>query len=99
MHGRLSTYHTDDPDALVRGFESVTEELEQVEGFSHAYFLVDRESGRAASLTLWETEEALRASSAKADELRQRGVQPSGGSIDSVDNFEVVVRAGSLGSA
>ena len=95
MYGRLSTYHAGDADSLVNGFESVSEELEQVDGFSHAYFLVDRNTGKAASLTLWETEEALVASSAKADELRRRGTEPSGASIDAVDTFEVVMRVGS----
>ena len=89
MHARLSTYQTDDPEGLVSGFVSVTDELEQVDGFSHAYFLVNRETGKAASITIWESEEALDASVAKADELRQRGTQPSGASIESVDHFEV----------
>ena len=89
MHARLSMYQTDDPEGLVSGFVSVTDELEQVDGFSHAYFLVNRETGKAASITIWESEEALDASVAKADELRQRGTQPSGASIESVDHFEV----------
>jgi heme-degrading monooxygenase HmoA len=89
VHARLSTYQTDDPEGLVSGFVSVTDELEQVDGFSHAYFLVNRETGKAASITIWESEEALDASVAKADELRQRGTQPSGASIESVDHFEV----------
>jgi heme-degrading monooxygenase HmoA len=95
MHARLSIYETDDPDGLVSGFESVTDELEQVEGFSHGYFLVDRESGKGASITIWESEDALRASSAKADELRQRGTQPSGSSIKSVESYEIVRTVGS----
>lgn len=95
MHARLSTYQTDDPEGLVSGFVSVTDELEQVDGFSHAYFLVNRETGKAASITIWESEEALDASVAKADQLRQRGTQPSGASIESVDHFEVAHTAGS----
>jgi heme-degrading monooxygenase HmoA len=97
VHARLSTYQTDDPDGLVSGFEAVTDELEQVEGFSHAYFLVDRGTGKAASITIWESEDALNQSVAKADELRRKGTQPSGASIASVDHFEVVHRAGSAG--
>jgi heme-degrading monooxygenase HmoA len=95
VHARLSTYQTDDPEGLVSGFVSVTDELEQVDGFSHAYFLVNRETGKAASITIWESEEALDASVAKADQLRQRGTQPSGASIESVDHFEVAHTAGS----
>ena len=95
MHARLSTYQTDDPEGLVGGLMSVTEELEQVDGFSHAYFLVNRETGKAASLTIWEDEKALDASVAKADELRAKGTQPTGASIEAVDHFEVVHTAGS----
>jgi heme-degrading monooxygenase HmoA len=95
MHARLSTYQTDDPEGLIAGFQSVTGELEGVDGFSHAYFLVDRETGKAASITIWESEDALNQSVAKADELRQRGTQPSGASITSVDHFEIVQAVGS----
>jgi heme-degrading monooxygenase HmoA len=95
MHARLSTYQTDDPEGLITGFEGVTGELEKMDGFSHAYFLVDRETGKAASITIWESEDALNESVAKADELRQRGAQPSGASIKSVDHFEIVQAVGS----
>jgi heme-degrading monooxygenase HmoA len=95
MHARLSTYQSDDPEGLITGFESVTEELQRVDGFSHAYFLVDRESGKAASITIWESEDALAASAAKADELRRKGTQPSGASIKAVDTFEIVQTVGS----
>jgi heme-degrading monooxygenase HmoA len=95
MHARLSTYQGGDPDEIVAGFRSVTQELEQVPGFSHAYFLVNRETGKAASITVWESEAALNESVAKADELRQRGTQPSGASIESVDHFEIAHTAGS----
>ena len=94
MHARVSTYQTDDADGLVQGFASVTDELAQVDGFSHGYFLVDRESGKGASITIWENEEALRASSSQADQLRKRGTEPSGSRILSVDNYEIVQTIG-----
>lgn len=46
MHARVSTYQTDDPESLASGFASVPQELEQVEGFSHGYFLVARTTGK-----------------------------------------------------
>ena len=94
MHARVSTYQTEDPDGLVRGFASVTEELERMDGFSHGYFLVDRETGKAASITIWDSEDAVRASSSQADQLRQQGTGPSGSQILSVDSYEVVHTAG-----
>lgn len=95
MHARVSTYQTDDPEGLASGFARVTQDLEQVEGFSHGYFLVDRATGKGASITIWQTEDALQASSAKADELRARGTDPSGSSIVSVDSYEIIQTAGS----
>ncbi len=89
MHARVSTYQAEDSDRLIEGFESVSGELEQIDGFSHAYFMVDRGSGKAVSVTIWESEDALLASSKKADELRGKGTQPSGASITSVDHYEI----------
>jgi len=94
MHARVSRYETDDPDGLVQGFQSVTSELEQVAGFSHGYFLVDRATGNAVSITIWEDEDALNASASAADQLRARGTEPSGTQVLSVDSYEVVHRAG-----
>ena len=95
MHARVSTYRSDDPDALIEGFKSVTPDLEQVEGFSHGYFLVDKDSGKAVSITIWDSEDALRASQSQADDLRKRGTESSGTSIDSVDHYEISHTVGS----
>jgi heme-degrading monooxygenase HmoA len=95
MHARVSTYHADDPARLVDGFKSVTGELEHVDGFAHAFFLIDRESGKALSITIWENEEAMQASQAKADELRRQATQPTTTSIVSVDPYEIVLEVAS----
>ena len=57
MHARLSTY-TGEAGELTRGFERQTEPLEQLDGFRAAYFGVS-ESGKAFSLTLWDSQDAL----------------------------------------
>jgi len=74
---------------LIEGFKSVSSDLEQVDGFSHGYFLVDKDGGKALSITIWESEDALLASKSKADELRERGTEASDTSIDSVDHYEI----------
>ena len=89
MRARVSTYQTDDPEGLIEGFKSVSSDLEQVDGFSHGYFLVDKDGGKALSITIWESEDALLASKSKADELRERGTEASDTSIDSVDHYEI----------
>jgi heme-degrading monooxygenase HmoA len=98
MHARVSTYQASDTDGLLEGFRSVTGDLEQVDGFSHALFLVDRESGKAMSITVWDSEDALNASVQQAEQLRQRGTQPSGTKIESVQHYEVPITAGSMAS-
>jgi len=50
-----------------------------------AFLLVDRSAGKAISVTLWESEEAMRAS-----RLRQQPTQESGGEVD---EYEVAVWA------
>jgi heme-degrading monooxygenase HmoA len=94
MFARVSTYSAADTDKLLEGFESVTQPLEQMDGFSHAYFLVERASGKAMSITVWESEEALSASVAKADELRKHGAETGGGSIESVEHYEIGLTVG-----
>jgi hypothetical protein len=92
MFARVSTY-SGDPDELVRGFERSLEELAKLEGFSHGYFGVERSSGRALSMTLWETEAALEGSAESAQQLRSQAVAPSGATIDSVTHYEIALTA------
>ena len=94
MFARVSTYHAGDADKLLEGFKSVVDPLEQMDGFSHAYFLVDRASGKALSMTVWESEQALTQSASKADELRKRGSEAGGGSIESVQHYEIGLTVG-----
>jgi heme-degrading monooxygenase HmoA len=99
MFARVSTYRADDGERLIEGFRSVTDQLEEIDGFSGAHFLVDRESGKAISITLWDDEEALNASRQKADELRQQGTSAGGGSIESVEHYEVAMTVGAVPQA
>ena len=92
MHARVSTY-TGEADALLEGFEAATEPLENIEGFSQAYFLLDRANNRAMTITIWESEDALLASAARADELRKGATEPSGSTIESVDHYEIALTA------
>ena len=91
MFARVSTYRGDG-DRLLQGFADVSEPLEAIDGFSHAYFMVDRESGKGMSITIWKTEEALQASVEKADELRQRGAAAG---IPLAISFPIVSMSGS----
>ena len=93
MHARVSTYEGE-ADELVNGFDSVTGALEELDGFSKAYFLVDRAGGRGMSITLWESEDALNASVERANQMRREATDQAAGSIDSVDHYEVALTVG-----
>ena len=99
MFARVSTYRAADADKLLEGFRGVTQALEQIDGFSHAYFMVDRAGGKAMSITIWDTEDALTASVAKADELRKQGTETGGGSIESVEHYEIGLTVGTPATA
>ena len=93
MYARVSTYRGDG-DRLLQGFAEVTGALEAIDGFSRAYFMVNRESGKGMSITVWESEEALNASAAKADELRSQGAEAGGAQIESVETYEIGMTVG-----
>jgi heme-degrading monooxygenase HmoA len=93
MHARVSTYEGQ-ADELVKGFESVSGPLEDLEGFSKAYFLVDRAGGRGMSITLWESADALAATAERANQMREEATDQAGASIQSVENFEVALTVG-----
>ncbi len=65
-----------------------------MDGLSKAYFLVDRAGDRAISITLWESEDALNASVERANQLREEATDQAGGSIESVDHYEVALTVG-----
>ena len=92
MHARVSRY-SGDADRLSAGFEAVTRELEQIDGFAQAFFLTDHESGRAISITLWDSREALDASAEAAHRMRTRATEPADATIDGVESYDVVLTA------
>ncbi len=62
-------------------------------GFRGGYWLADRKTGQGMVLTLWESEEAERASQAMAAQTRAHAVAALGGEITSVAVYEVVAHA------
>ena len=92
MHARLSTYEGQAGE-LSEGFDAQTEALEKLDGFKAAYFGVS-DSGKAFSLTLWDSEDALNVSAERAKQMRSDATQPSGAEIRSVEHFEITTTAG-----
>jgi heme-degrading monooxygenase HmoA len=88
VHARVSRYEGD-VDRLIDGFERQADLVRGLEGFTRAYLLVDRAGGRAMTVTLWGSEEALDASASRATHLREEASETAGARIGSVDSYEV----------
>jgi heme-degrading monooxygenase HmoA len=88
MHARVSSYQGD-VDRLVEGFRRQTDLVRRLDGFARAYLFVDRSVGRAVTVTLWDSEEALDASASRAAQLREEARETAAATIGSVDSYEV----------
>jgi heme-degrading monooxygenase HmoA len=95
MHARLTTVEGVPPhkmdDAARHLQEQVLPQLEQLDGFEGFIAVRDRENGRLRGLALWESEDALRATDEAAARIRGGVTEATGGTIASVENYEVVV--------
>jgi len=86
VFARVSTYSgaPDRVDESIReGREQIVPAVRQIPGCKGLLYLVDRSTGKAMSVTLWENEEAMRASEEAANQIRGESVQ--------VDRFEVAI--------
>lgn len=92
MWARVSSYEFGGDESVeegIRAFErALTEEDFQMEGMRDAYLLVDREDGKALTITLWESEDAMRASEEAADRVRR---DAAGDAVRDVDRYEVAL--------
>jgi hypothetical protein len=103
MHARLTRYEGAGPEAIDESLEAkkgvLPTEFGQAEGMQGVVFLVDREAGSVIVISLWEGEEALRASEGEAARVREEVTGP--GETASVERYEVarlnVTQAGEIG--
>ena len=91
MYARVSFYEMGSASSedAVRAFEQARAAVEQMQGSEGGMLLVSPEGGKAMTITLWENEEAVQASSEAADRVRGDAAQTFGGSIESVEIYEV----------
>jgi len=103
MHARMTRYQGAAPEAIEDTLQAkkgvLPTEFGQTEGMKGALFLVDRESGTVVVISLWQDEEAMRASEAEATRVREEVTGP--GETASVERYEVallnVEQAGGVG--
>ncbi|MEV6650026.1 hypothetical protein [Streptomyces sp. NPDC051219] len=92
MFARLSTYQGSPVPAegdLGAISEMLVQQVQTLPGFRGVYYLVDRASGKARTLTLWEDEEAMEESEDLATRIREEAARREGQRIVSVERFEV----------
>ena len=80
----------DDLEPLVR--EQVLPATQQMAGFQGMYAMVDRETGTGLTFSLWESEAAMRASEAAADQVRSDAAASADAEIVAVERYEVIVQ-------
>ena len=71
--------------------EKVIPVVRGLDGYRGLLTLVDRSTGRAVGITLWETEDAMHQSEEAASEVRGESADAGGGRIAHVERFEVMV--------
>jgi heme-degrading monooxygenase HmoA len=71
--------------------EEILPQLRQLGGFKGIVSLIDRERGRAKLISLWESDDALRASEQQATELRQQAAEGAASRVVGVERYEVAL--------
>lgn len=94
MFARVSTFQGP-PDQTAEGIRIAREQIlpaaRLMDGFKGIYLLFDRESGKSLSVTLWETEDDMRASEEAANRLRAESAETSGETVVCVERYEVAL--------
>ena len=91
MWARVSTYQlpSANVDASIEQFSNALGTLEEP-GLERAELLVDRTSGKALTITVWESEEALQSSVEAANRIRSSAADTAGVQIVDVSHFEII---------
>jgi heme-degrading monooxygenase HmoA len=91
MLARVARYEveSDRIDEAVAAFGEAAQEIQTLDGFAGGYVLVDHEDGRTMTMTLWENLAALENSERTAGKARREAAGSVGGSVLSVEKFEI----------
>ena len=97
MLARVARYEVEAEriDDAVRVFGEAATEIEGLAGFAGGFVFVDQEDGRTMTVTLWDNTAALENSEPTAGRARRKAADAVGGSVLSVEKFEVAQKLGS----
>ena len=90
--GELAPDQMEDFEKMVR--DQVIPRARELRGFKGGYWLADRDGGRVMGITLFESEEALRASEEQANRIREESSRSAGLEVPSFVSYEVVESVG-----
>ncbi len=95
MHARVSTYQgrpvTEEQMAeiLQQQQDTLLPKIRSMAGFKGVLSLVDHEAGKAISVTLWESAEAMAASEADANTIRDQAADIAAEEVRGVERYAV----------
>jgi heme-degrading monooxygenase HmoA len=95
VFARITTLYTADPSShwepelIHRLMVIALEVLPKMDGYEGAYAFMDHKSGKAITITLWESEQAMQRSEEAVRPLRKEMAEGISGNIVDVEHFEV----------
>jgi heme-degrading monooxygenase HmoA len=92
MHARIGTWHGGGAELerwVERSSGEVLPQVRAVPGSCGVLLLLDRERGQALTVTLWESEQAMRASEERRAALQQGTTDVSGARVETT-RYEVI---------
>lgn len=94
MFARVSTFQGSPQqldESTRQAIEQILPAVRQLGGFQGVLSLIDRATGKSVTITLWQDEDAMRASEEAANQLRTSGAEAAGESVVSVERYEVAL--------
>ena len=95
MFARITTFYTADPsphwepELIHRLMVRAQEVLRQMNGYKGSYAFIDRQSGKAIAITLWESEEAMQRTEEALRPLRKELAEGLSGNTVDLEHYEV----------
>ncbi|MBI5230775.1 MAG: hypothetical protein HY876_01275 [Coriobacteriales bacterium] len=74
----------------IEGVDETQKKVSDMPGSLGLFYLVDRATGQTMSITLWDSEESMRASESGASALRDQTMEAASAHVTSIERYEVV---------
>lgn len=91
MFARVSTFNTGPETVSGELPQEIVERVLQMPGCQGIYYLAGKDTDKALSITLWDTEEAMAESRQAANKLREEASEAEKTQIAAVEEFKVTV--------